>query len=128
MTLGQRISTYRKQLGISQEALGERLGVSRQAVSKWETGAAAPDMTNLIVLAREFGVSVAELTETPEPRDVLVTAVPTPSPSRRGWWAALGALVVVILVLLGVVIYWCVHADDRQVSKIPEPPAAASDT
>ena len=38
MTLGQRIVTYRKQLGISQEALGERLGVSRQAVSKWETG------------------------------------------------------------------------------------------
>ena len=38
MTLGQRISRYRKELGISQEALGERLGVSRQAVSKWETG------------------------------------------------------------------------------------------
>ena len=70
MTLGQRISTYRKQLGISQEALGERLGVSRQAVSKWETDAAAPDMANLIALAREFGVSGAELTETPEPETV----------------------------------------------------------
>ena len=53
MTLGQRISRYRKELGISQEALGERLGVSRQAVSKWETDAAAPDMTNLMALARE---------------------------------------------------------------------------
>ena len=38
MTLGQRISAYRKTLGISQEELGARLGVSRQAVSKWETG------------------------------------------------------------------------------------------
>lgn len=38
MTLGQRISQYRKSLGISQEELGARLGVSRQAVSKWETG------------------------------------------------------------------------------------------
>ena len=38
MTLGQRISQYRKALGISQEELGARLGVSRQAVSKWETG------------------------------------------------------------------------------------------
>ena len=66
MTLGQRISQYRKALGISQEELGARLGVSRQAVSKWETGAAAPDMENLLALAREFGVSVAELTETPE--------------------------------------------------------------
>lgn len=37
MTLGQRISEYRKGLGISQEELGARLGVSRQAVSKWET-------------------------------------------------------------------------------------------
>lgn len=126
MTLGQRISTYRKQLGISQEALGERLGVSRQAVSKWETDAAAPDMTNLIALAREFGVSVAELAQTPEPRDVPVTAALAASPPHRGWWAALGALIVVILVLLGVVIYWCVHADDGQVSKVPEPPAATA--
>ena len=38
MTLGKRIAEYRKALGLSQEALGERLGVSRQAVSKWETG------------------------------------------------------------------------------------------
>ena len=129
MTLGQRISMYRKDLGISQEALGEWLGVSRQAVSKWETDAAAPDMTNLIALAREFGVSVAELTQTPEPRDVPVTDVPAGSPSRRGWWAALGALVVVILVMIGVVIYWCVHANDGQISKTPEPPdATASDT
>lgn len=61
MTLGQRITQYRKQLGVSQEELGARLGVSRQAVSKWETGAATPDMENLLALAREFGVSVAEL-------------------------------------------------------------------
>ena len=43
MTLGQRIAQYRKAMGISQEELGGRLGVSRQAVSKWETDAAAPD-------------------------------------------------------------------------------------
>ena len=66
MTLGQRISHYRKQLNISQEELGARLGVSRQAVSKWETDLSAPDMNNLLALAREFGVSLAELTETPE--------------------------------------------------------------
>lgn len=67
MTLGQRIAQYRKAAGLSQETLGERVGVSRQAVSKWETDAAAPDMENLIALARIFGVSLAELTETPEP-------------------------------------------------------------
>ena len=126
MTLGQRISQYRKGLGISQEELGARLGVSRQAVSKWETSAAAPDMENLLALAREFGISVAELTETPEPQDVLAA-----SPPRRGWWAALGALIAAILVLLGVIIYWCVHINDGQVSKMPEPvhgPSEWSDT
>ena len=68
MTLGQRISLYRKKLNISQEELGARLGVSRQAVSKWETDLSAPDLNNLIGLARELGVSVAELTETPSSR------------------------------------------------------------
>ena len=66
MSLGERIGQYRRSLGVSQEELGARLGVSRQAVSKWETNAATPDMANLIALAKEFGVSVAELTETPE--------------------------------------------------------------
>ena len=59
MTLGQRISEYRKKLGVSQEELGDRLGVSRQAVSKWETDVASPDMENLLALSREFGISVA---------------------------------------------------------------------
>ena len=66
MDLGHRIAKYRKALGLSQEALGERLGVSRQAVSKWETGAAVPDMENLLALAREFQVPLAELTGTPK--------------------------------------------------------------
>ena len=125
MTLGQRISIYRKKPGISQETLGERLGVSRQAVSKWETDAASPDMENLLALAREFGVSVAELTETPEVQDGPMDT-PTVSPIRGGWWAALGAFVAVILVMIGVVIYWCVHANDGQISKTPEPPDATA--
>ena len=61
MTLGQRISLYRKKLDISQEELGARLGVSRQAVSKWETGTADPSTSNLLALAKLFGVSAEEL-------------------------------------------------------------------
>ena len=102
MTLGQRISQYRKNLHLSQEALGERLGVSRQAVSKWETGAAAPDMENLLALAQEFGVSVAELTGTPEsvpppPPDTAQQSSPfgfTPAKTRR-----LAVLLVLVLLL-----------------------------
>ena len=122
MTLGQRISQYRKQLGISQEELGARLGVSRQAVSKWETGAASPDMENLLALAREFGVSVAELSGTPESQKEPLTDMSQKAGSRLGRWIALGAFAAVTSVLLGAVIAWCVHADDGQVSNIHDSP------
>ena len=56
MTLGQRICQYRKQLNISQEELGDRLGVSRQAVSKWETDLSVPDMNNLLKKPRTLQI------------------------------------------------------------------------
>ena len=61
MTLGERISYYRKQAGYSQEALAERLGVSRQAISKWETGEATPDAERIIALAAALGISTDTL-------------------------------------------------------------------
>lgn len=60
-TLGQRIQAGRKAAGLSQEALGERLGVSRQAVSKWESDIAIPELENLIAMSRMFGVPVGVL-------------------------------------------------------------------
>lgn len=128
MTLGQRISQHRKQAGLSQEALGERLGVSRQAVSKWETGAATPDMENLLALAREFGISVANLTETPEPVNASLPDTAAEKPHNRGWWTTLGILAALILALSGLVIYWCIDAFAGQISKIPEPPPVAEQT
>ena len=124
MTLGQRISAYRRALGISQEELGARLGVSRQAVSKWETGAAAPDMENLLALAREFGVSVAELTATPEPPAPEETAPgpkPAPRPRRRGWWIALVIVLVLLVFMTGTLIVLGIRSTAGQVSQIPEP-------
>ena len=61
MTLGKRISEERKRLSLSQEYIAEKLGVSRQAVSKWETDQSSPDTNNLIALAELFGVSVEYL-------------------------------------------------------------------
>lgn len=58
MTIGKRIGDLRKARGYSQEYVAEQLDVSRQAVSKWETDAAAPDTYNLIALAELFDVSV----------------------------------------------------------------------
>lgn len=58
MTIGQRISELRKDHGYSQEYVAEKLNVSRQAVSKWECDASAPDTYNLIALSELLGVSV----------------------------------------------------------------------
>lgn len=60
-TLGQRIAQYRKLRGITQEELGEKCGVSSQAVSKWENDISAPDITLLATLAEIFGISADEL-------------------------------------------------------------------
>lgn len=61
MTVGQRIAQKRKELGLSQETLGEQLGVSRQAIYKWESDATLPEIEKLIALSRIFGVSVGWL-------------------------------------------------------------------
>lgn len=60
-TLGRRIQEGRKAAGLSQEALGQELNVSRQAVSKWESDAAIPELENLIAMSRLFGVSMGRL-------------------------------------------------------------------
>ena len=57
MTLGERIALARKQAGLSQEQLGEKLGVSRQAISKWESSQANPDMAYVAEMCRLFGIS-----------------------------------------------------------------------
>lgn len=58
MTLGRRIQALRKQQGLTQDALGELMGVSAQAVSKWENDQSCPDIMTLPQLARVLEVSV----------------------------------------------------------------------
>lgn len=67
MTLGQRIQELRKGAGLSQEGLGEALGVSRQAVSKWEGDGGVPELDTLIAMSRLFGVTLGELLGVEEP-------------------------------------------------------------
>ena len=61
MSLGDKIAELRRQRGWSQENLAERLGVTRQSVSKWESGACDPSTTNLIALANLYGLTAEEL-------------------------------------------------------------------
>lgn len=70
-----RLAELRRAHGLSQEELAEKLGVSRQAISKWERAESSPDTDNLIALAQLYGVSLdvllgLQLPRTPDPEDV----------------------------------------------------------
>ena len=67
MKLGEKIKTLRKQKNISQEVLAQYLGVTFQAVSKWENGTSEPSTSNLIALARLYGISVETLLQDVSP-------------------------------------------------------------
>ena len=89
MIIGEIIQARRMALGLSQEGLAELVGVSRQAVSKWEVGDAVPDTDKLVPLARTLKISVDELLgnvpEGPPPEEKRRPA----SPGRKGpgWFA-----------------------------------------
>lgn len=116
LTIGQRIAAQRKQLGLSQEALGEKMGVSRQAISKWESDAAVPEIDKFIAMSRLFGVSVGWLlgVEDPAPEETqpedftdrqlhMIEEIvrgctrTAPEPPRKRWGAILAAAAIVVL-------------------------------
>ena len=77
MKLNEKICYCRRKAGLSQEALAERSGVSRQAISKWETGEASPDIPKLPLLASTFGVTADWLLSEEDPAG---DAPPEPTP------------------------------------------------
>lgn len=79
MNIGERITELRKEKNISQSELASRLGVSRQAVSKWEQGQSSPDTVKLIQLAEIFSTEVEYLATGvhPEPGSVVLNVVET---------------------------------------------------
>ncbi|MBE6987196.1 MAG: helix-turn-helix domain-containing protein [Ruminococcaceae bacterium] len=81
MNIHLKIQELRKNAGLSQEALAEQLGVSRQAVSKWESGINIPDIDKIIAISKIFGVSLSELL-TGEKENVSVAAE-TPVPDEK---------------------------------------------
>lgn len=60
-TFGQRISRFRRAHGLTQEEFGEKLGISGQAVSKWENDASMPDVSSLVEISEILGVTLDEL-------------------------------------------------------------------
>ncbi len=66
-SLGEAIKENRARCSMTQEFVAEQLGVSRQAVSKWENGTSDPSTSNLLALARLFGISAEELLKSVQP-------------------------------------------------------------
>ena len=95
---------------MSQEQLADRLGVSRQSVSKWELGEAAPDIGNLVAIGELFGVSLDALLKDELPLTAQTEAQPPDSARRGGRGTAIGIgygvalfLSLLILTVLGTV-------------------------
>ena len=132
MEFGTRLQALRKERGLSQEALADRLGVSRQAIGKWESGGALPSIDNLLELAAILETTVDYLLTGAEPsapeeqdplacgepetvsvdalKALLAEQQPEPEPKkrkylRRGLYAFAAAVLVVVLGLL-----WSYHA------------------
>ena len=95
MSLGEKIREQRKQAGLSQEQLAEKLNVSRQAITKWETDKGIPDVANLIAISDEFGLSLDELIK----GDVAVKKKIIADSSAKKWH------ILVIVYLLAIVAY-----------------------
>ena len=81
MKLHEKIAWYRRRAKLSQEELAARVGVSRQAVSKWELGESTPEVSKLLALARAFGVTTDQLLSEEDPAPA---PEPTPEPSPEG--------------------------------------------
>ena len=103
MTLGQRIQEHRLRLGLSQAGLGEKLGVSRQAVSRWEADGAVPDTDKLIALSKLFGLTLNELLQVENPPEQMPAPVEEPAEKRpRVRWKILLLAAVCFLAGLAV--------------------------
>lgn len=112
MTLGQNIQNARRAKGMSQETLAEKIGISRQALGKWEKDTALPGLDNLQALAAELGTGVDALlgaqAESPEApavtldalRDLLAARDAEEKRRRRLWGGAAGAAFLVLAGLL----------------------------
>lgn len=118
MTIGEKIRKLRLEAGISQERLAEQLGVSRQAVSKWEKELSFPSTENLLTLAEIFQVSVDELTASPmgsaeKPQD-------TPPAKITKKWIILAALAAAVVVGLLLGNMGRSSEEKRQISEAPK--------
>lgn len=93
MTLGEKIYNLRKKTGISQEQLGEKIGVTRQTISNWELNETSPNTEQLKLLSKFFNISIDDLLD----NDIKTVLVEKISNTEK-----LAGIVIKILKVLGI--------------------------
>lgn len=122
MTIADRIQSLRKSKGMSQEELADRIGVSRQAVSKWESEQATPDLEKVVIMSDIFEVTTDYLLKGIEPvkadehktmADVIDQKVLTEKNGKRMKialkWFLIGAGALLAIDLISMIIYFIVN-------------------
>ena len=122
MTIADRIQSLRKAKGMSQEELADRVGVSRQAVSKWESEQATPDLDKVVIMSDIFEVTTDYLLKGIEPvktddhktmADVLDQKILTEKNSKRAKtavkWFLIGFGALLAVDLISMLIYFIVN-------------------
>lgn len=118
MELKDKLAELRNKKGLSQIAAAEALNVSRQAISRWETGASAPSTENLIELSRLYGVSMDELVNggesgrTENEAESAAAASPRRT-SRRLRLAVIALALAALAAIIGAYLSWRGESDDK---------------
>lgn len=120
MTLGKRIGMLRKEKKISQESVAESLGVSRQAVSKWENDLTVPDMENLIALAKLLGVDVEYLASGELTEEMISEPIPepVPAPRRRKDPQKLLCVLLALFLITTAVLGWLLYREQNDYQEL----------
>ena len=122
MTVGDRIQSLRKSKGMSQEELADKVGVSRQAVSKWESEQATPDLEKVVIMSELFEVTTDYLLKGIEPvktddhktmADVVDQRILTEKNSKRAKtalkWFLIGFGVLLGIDFISMIIYFLIN-------------------
>ncbi len=103
MEFGEKLQMLRKARGWSQEELAQQINVSRQALSKWESGASIADTENVIALSRLFGVSTDYLLLSESEAASAPAAVPTPTKESKWPVPRIAWLVILLVAVVGLI-------------------------
>ena len=110
MTIGNRITEQRKKLQLSQEELAYKIGVSRQAVSKWETDTSSPDAFNLISLAEVLETSVEYIVTGKTNTNITATETKTIKNNNLSTLGFILAIGGILMAIIGMFLHeiWCI--------------------